>query len=482
MSWRLVLVLQAILTLYQPVYLIKYARRRQSYPIRVWRAKLAVVAGVAIVLQEWVLMIIMAFDNVPVVAAAVILVVLQSLSIDAIVWQSACMFHQLRIVKQQIIIAQMMATGDTSSLSISRRRSLPRKCSRSTTEVDRSRWFLSVKAMIGFMAINWVLAFLPVIVILSLHRDLLQQPAGHCYDRLWSSCGLMVSIVWIKFALTLSVPVIVASLSQDIIDISGMRWSLKKLGMLLIGNYGLLAVLMTFVPVVGAVFGNLSIVVLHAVFYILIIRAVRASQPRNNDASVVPDNEVEMFLSVPSFFRALQTHAEAEFCVENVLFWKAATDFKGVFGAKDPVRRVSSLGHGHLIGSMKSILLAGKPKIMQKEAINVFNTYIAPGAPLEINVDSQVLIDLREDVFSFLVRPSPSDTKVVPEDVEISDALLESTKITPTTFDDAKRQIEKLIANDILPRFRCTDVGRAIWTEFQRQSIRQTRRIASSAT
>lgn len=36
---------------------------------------------------------------------------------------------------------------------------------------------------------------------------------------------------------------------------------------------------------------------------------------------------------------------------------------------------------------------------------------------------------------------------MVPEDVEISDALLESTKITPTTFDDAKRQIEKLIAN-----------------------------------
>lgn len=45
----------------------------------------------------------MAFDNVPVVAAAVILVVLQSLSIDAIVWQSACMFHQLRIVKQQVL-------------------------------------------------------------------------------------------------------------------------------------------------------------------------------------------------------------------------------------------------------------------------------------------------------------------------------------------------------------------------------------------
>lgn len=137
---------------------------------------------------------------------------------------------------------------------------------------------------------------------------------SHCYQ--YSTDGSQrVSIVWIKFALTLSVPVIVASLSQDIIDISGMRWSLKKLGMLLIGNYGLLAVLMTFVPVVGAVFGNLSIVVLHAVFYILIIRAVRASQPRNNDASVVPDNEVEMFLSVPSFFRALQTHAEAEFCV-----------------------------------------------------------------------------------------------------------------------------------------------------------------------
>lgn len=46
---------------------------------------------------------------------------------------------------------------------------------------------------------------------------------------------------------------------------------------------------------------------------------------------------------------------------------------------------MSSLGHGHLIGSMKSILLAGKPKIMQKEAINVFNTYIAPGAPLEVH-------------------------------------------------------------------------------------------------
>lgn len=114
-------------------------------------------------------------------------------------------------------------------------------------------------------------------------------------------------------------------------------------------------------------------------------------------------------------------------CEENLSFYLEVDDF--VRSCKQAIRTAQK--------SPNSTSLDGVKEIMA-QAYGIYNAFLAPGSPCELNIDHQ----LRNNLATRM-------TKAVGQDVAMIDTLQEVTSL----FEDAQTAVFKLMASDSVPKF-----------------------------
>ncbi|KAL2135966.1 hypothetical protein VTI74DRAFT_6015 [Chaetomium olivicolor] len=115
-------------------------------------------------------------------------------------------------------------------------------------------------------------------------------------------------------------------------------------------------------------------------------------------------------------------------CEENLSFYLDVDDF---------VRQCRQAIRGAQKGPSNAASLDGIKEIMA-QAYGIYNAFLAPGSPCELNIDHQ----LRNNLATRM-------TKAVGQDVAMIDTLHEVTAL----FEDAQNAVFKLMASDSVPKF-----------------------------
>lgn len=114
-------------------------------------------------------------------------------------------------------------------------------------------------------------------------------------------------------------------------------------------------------------------------------------------------------------------------CEENLSFYLEVDDF--VRGCRQAIKQAQKNPGATSMDGIKEIMA---------QAYGIYNAFLAPGSPCELNIDHQ----LRNNLATRM-------TKAVGQDVAMIDTLHEVT----TLFEDAQNAVFKLMASDSVPKF-----------------------------
>ncbi|KAI1102775.1 RGS-domain-containing protein [Jackrogersella minutella] len=114
-------------------------------------------------------------------------------------------------------------------------------------------------------------------------------------------------------------------------------------------------------------------------------------------------------------------------CEENLSFYLDVEDF--VAGCRQAIKQAQKNPSATSMDGIKEIMA---------QAYGIYNAFLAPGSPCELNIDHQ----LRNNLATRM-------TKAVGQDVTMIDTLVEVT----TLFEDAQNAVFKLMASDSVPKF-----------------------------
>ncbi|KAI1134344.1 RGS-domain-containing protein [Hypoxylon sp. FL0543] len=114
-------------------------------------------------------------------------------------------------------------------------------------------------------------------------------------------------------------------------------------------------------------------------------------------------------------------------CEENLSFYLDVDDF--VKSCRQAIKQAQKTPSSTTMDGIKEIMAS---------AYGIYNAFLAPGSPCELNIDHQ----LRNNLATRM-------TKAVGQDVAMIDTLLEVT----TLFEDAQNAVFKLMASDSVPKF-----------------------------
>ncbi|OTB08277.1 hypothetical protein M426DRAFT_203683 [Hypoxylon sp. CI-4A] len=114
-------------------------------------------------------------------------------------------------------------------------------------------------------------------------------------------------------------------------------------------------------------------------------------------------------------------------CEENLSFYLDVDDF--VHGCRQAIKQAQKIPSAQSMDGIKEIMA---------QAYGIYNAFLAPGSPCELNIDHQ----LRNNLATRM-------TKAVGQDVAMIDTLHE----VMTLFEDAQNAVFKLMASDSVPKF-----------------------------
>lgn len=190
-----------------------------------------------------------------------------------------------------------------------------------------------------------------------------------------------IIVVICKGVVSLLLAAFISFCLSGVQDSTGTKSGLKRVAVSYLLSYALYLVLTTLfgrtaLSATNAdVFGNLLILGFHAVFHFAITEPVVRAKRFAAESSPETYQDIHPFLSVPKWFDALYQHAITECNAENLLFWKSVQECDN--GTASPIKRLSR------IRSSRSLRRLGV-KSDQPQMQFIYNTFIAPGAPLEV--------------------------------------------------------------------------------------------------
>ena len=118
-------------------------------------------------------------------------------------------------------------------------------------------------------------------------------------------------------------------------------------------------------------------------------------------------------------------HVAKEFAKENIEFWVAVEKLESILR-----RRVRKSVLGALKVSTEEVT-ASKKKMLENQANEIYNTFIAPDAPKQVNLKSEVVADIKKKV--------------------------DEGKYDYRMFNDAKKEVFTLMSKDSFARFQTSD-------------------------
>ncbi|KAI6785220.1 Developmental regulator-like protein [Emericellopsis cladophorae] len=136
---------------------------------------------------------------------------------------------------------------------------------------------------------------------------------------------------------------------------------------------------------------------------------------------------LDKILADPALRLLFRENLRETHCEENLSFYKDVDEF--VRSCKAAIRLAQKNPSATSLDSVKEIMA---------QAYGIYNAFLAPGSPCELNIDHQ----LRNNLATRM-------TKAVGQDVAMVDTLQEVTSL----FEDAQNAVFKLMASDSVPKF-----------------------------
>jgi len=153
-----------------------------------------------------------------------------------------------------------------------------------------------------------------------------------------------------------------------------------------------------------------------------------------SDGMAAGDSQLlERFLCDRERFELFKRHLQSEFCLELILFYEQACEYKAKFTAS----------------SMRKAKL-------QALQTNIIQTFLVPDAELELNLPSNL-----SKPFHPMVRPRSKNAVI---HAAMPDMMEDGP--SPDIFDAALAEVLAMMASDPLLRFTTEDPGRQAWTDF----------------
>ncbi|KAM3488580.1 hypothetical protein MY3957_008152 [Beauveria namnaoensis] len=136
---------------------------------------------------------------------------------------------------------------------------------------------------------------------------------------------------------------------------------------------------------------------------------------------------LDKILNDPALRLLFRENLDETHCEENLSFYKDVDEF--VHACKSGIRAAKKSPNSNSMDSIKEIMA---------QAYGIYNAFLAPGSPCELNIDHQ----LRNNLATRM-------TKAVGQDVAMIETLEEVTAL----FEDAQNAVFKLMASDSVPKF-----------------------------
>ncbi|OAA77014.1 developmental regulator flbA [Akanthomyces lecanii RCEF 1005] len=136
---------------------------------------------------------------------------------------------------------------------------------------------------------------------------------------------------------------------------------------------------------------------------------------------------LDKILNDPALRLLFRENLRDTHCEENLSFYKDVDEF--VATCKIGIRAAKKSPNANSMDSIKEIMA---------QAYGIYNAFLAPGSPCELNIDHQ----LRNNLATRM-------TKAVGQDVAMIETLEEVTAL----FEDAQNAVFKLMASDSVPKF-----------------------------
>ncbi|KAF4592511.1 Regulator of G protein signaling pathway [Ophiocordyceps camponoti-floridani] len=152
-----------------------------------------------------------------------------------------------------------------------------------------------------------------------------------------------------------------------------------------------------------------------------------AGSQRNGICRDSNTQRLDKILTDPALRLLFRENLRETHCEENLSFYQDVTEF--VRSCKAAIRQAQKSPTATSMDSIKEIMA---------QAYGIYNAFLAPGSPCELNIDHQ----LRNNLATRM-------TKAVGQDNSMIDTLQEVT----TLFEDAQNAVFKLMASDSVPKF-----------------------------
>ncbi|KJZ77953.1 Developmental regulator flbA [Hirsutella minnesotensis 3608] len=152
-----------------------------------------------------------------------------------------------------------------------------------------------------------------------------------------------------------------------------------------------------------------------------------ASFHRNGISRDSNTQRLEKILTDPALRLLFRENLRETHCEENLSFYQDVAEF--VRACKIAIRLAQKSPSSTSMDSIKEIMA---------QAYGIYNAFLAPGSPCELNIDHQ----LRNNLATRM-------TKAVGQDNSMIDTLQEVTAL----FEDAQNAVFKLMASDSVPKF-----------------------------
>ncbi|KAL7924241.1 RGS1, regulator of G-protein signaling protein [Trichoderma austrokoningii] len=136
---------------------------------------------------------------------------------------------------------------------------------------------------------------------------------------------------------------------------------------------------------------------------------------------------LEKILNDPALRLLFRENLREMHCEENLSFYKDVNDF--VQGCKTAIRQAESTPSSQAMDIIKETMA---------QAYGIYNAFLAPGSPCELNIDHQ----LRNNLATRM-------TKAVGQETGMVETLQEVTSL----FENAQNAVFKLMASDSVPKF-----------------------------
>ncbi|KAF4470949.1 developmental regulator flba [Fusarium albosuccineum] len=152
-----------------------------------------------------------------------------------------------------------------------------------------------------------------------------------------------------------------------------------------------------------------------------------AASQRNGITRDSNTQRLDKILNDPALRLLFREQLRDTHCEENLSFYQDVDEF--VRSCKAATRAAQKTPNTNAMDGIKEIMA---------QAYGIYNAFLAPGSPCELNIDHQ----LRNNLATRM-------TKAVGQDVAMIDTLQEVTSL----FEDAQNAVFKLMASDSVPKF-----------------------------